>query len=98
MAEVALHPEARREYRAAVGWYQGRSPAAARRFVAEVERMVAQVRANPERYAWHDDEFREAMVSRFPYVLIYRVEPTGDVLVVAVAHASRQPGYWHGRA
>jgi hypothetical protein len=29
--------------------------------------------------------------------LLYRIETNGDVLVVAVAHASREPGYWQGR-
>lgn len=97
MAEVALHPEAQREYRSAVAWYRQRSPSAARRFVAEVDRVVTQIGAHPESYGWHDDEFREAMVRRFPYVVLYRVRPTGDVLIVAVAHTSREPGYWRGR-
>jgi len=98
MANVTLHPSAQREYQVAVGWYQQRSQAAARRFVAEVDRVVAQVSTQPDRYGWYDDVFREAALRRYPYSLVYRVEPSGDVLVVAVAHASREPGYWQDRA
>jgi toxin ParE1/3/4 len=98
MANVTFHPEAQREYQAAIGWYQQRNAAAAARFVAEVERIVAAIAEHPDRYARYDDEFREAgLQQRFPYSIIYRIEPSGDVLVMAVAHASREPGYWQGR-
>jgi hypothetical protein len=33
---------------------------------------------------------------RFPYVLIYRIEPK-RVLIVAVAHQHQEPGYWTKR-
>ncbi len=98
MANVALHPDAQREYQAAIAWYQQRSQSAARRFVAEVDRVVAMIAAQPDRFGWYDDEFREAGLRRYPYTIIYRVETSGDVLVVAVAHASREPGYWQDRA
>lgn len=98
MADIALHPAAQREYQAAIGWYQQRNQSAARRFVAEVERVIAVIAAQPDRYGWFDDEFREAGLQRYPYSVVYRVEPSGDVLVVAVAHASREPGYWQDRA
>jgi hypothetical protein len=29
--------------------------------------------------------------------VIYRIEPSVDVLVIAVAHASREPDYWQNR-
>ena len=35
-------------------------------------------------------------LKKFPYTLVYRVQ--GEVIsVVAVAHQSREPGYWVGR-
>lgn len=98
MANVALHPDAQREYQADVAWYQRRSQVAARRFVAEVDRVLAAIAANPNRYGWYDDEFREAVLRRYPYSIVYRAEASGDVLVVALAHASREPGYWQDRA
>ena len=97
MIDVATHPAAQREYQAAIGWYQVQNRAAARRFVAEVDRVMARIAAHPAHYGWYDDEFREAGLRRFPYSLIYRVGPGGDVLIVAVAHASREPGYWQRR-
>jgi len=91
MVNVALHPDAQREYQAAVGWYQRRSQTAAGRFVAAVNRILTEIGAQPDRFGWYDDEFREAVLRRYPYSVVYRVEASGDVLVVAVAHASREP-------
>ncbi|MBY0228599.1 MAG: type II toxin-antitoxin system RelE/ParE family toxin [Gemmataceae bacterium] len=54
------------------------------------------MRADPLRYEG-DAGCREAILIRHPYSVIYRVEEDGIVLVVAVAHSSREPGYWQRR-
>jgi toxin ParE1/3/4 len=39
---------------------------------------------------------RKFLLRQFPYTLVYRVQ--GEVItVIAVAHQSRQPGYWAKR-
>lgn len=35
-------------------------------------------------------------MDRYPYQVIYR-EEAGEVIVIAVAHAKRDPEYWRGR-
>ncbi|QDU24058.1 type II toxin-antitoxin system RelE/ParE family toxin [Urbifossiella limnaea] len=97
MANLEFLPGARRELREAFDWYRQRNPAAARRFVTEVDRVTAAIAAQPDRYGWYDPPFREAILNRYPFSVIYRVDDAGDVLVVAVAHASREPGYWLDR-
>jgi plasmid stabilization system protein ParE len=97
VADLDFHPGARRDIREGFDWYRQRSPAAARRFVAAVDRTLAAVAAQPDRYGWYEPPFREAILIRYPYSVIYRVDDAGDVLVVAVAHASREPGYWQDR-
>jgi hypothetical protein len=39
---------------------------------------------------------RFAVVRRFPYSVVYRMLGA-EQYVVAVAHSSRSPDYWHGR-
>jgi len=48
--------------------------------------------------AWHplDEGLRRCRMNRFPYGLIYAIE-NGDILVLAVAHLHREPGYWRDR-
>jgi toxin ParE1/3/4 len=76
---------------------QSRSLQTAARFEAEVERVLGLIGSNPEMFPSYDDEHRFAVLRRFPYSLVYHVQP-GQALIVAVAHSSRSPGYWQGRA
>jgi plasmid stabilization system protein ParE len=97
MADIHFHPDAQAEYNAALAWYQSRSPRAASRFEAEMERILGLIDASPEMFANYDDEHRFAVLRRFPYSVVYQTQ-SGQVYVVAVAHSSRSPGYWQGRA
>lgn len=36
-------------------------------------------------------------VRKFPYLLYYTMLDGAEVLIVAVAHAHRRPGYWLSR-
>jgi plasmid stabilization system protein ParE len=98
MANVVFHPDAEVEFRASLSWYGRRSRRAAQGFERAMDRVLTTVASTPDRYPFYDDVYREAILTRYPYSLIYRVESNGDVLVVAVAHSSREPDYWRGRA
>ena len=94
---MEFHRLAREELRQALGWYRAKSRQAAERFLLHTERTLQRVLADPAafpRLGQHDHYLR---ISRFPFVLIYRLRPTGDVLIVAVAHTSRRSGYWRNR-
>ncbi len=97
MADILFHPEAQAEYDAAIAWYQSRSPRTASRFEAEMNRVLGLIGTSPDVFPSYDDEHRFAVLRRFPYSVVYQVQP-GHVYVVAVAHSSRSPGYWAGRA
>jgi plasmid stabilization system protein ParE len=92
-----FHPEAQAEYQAARAWYQSRSPRAAERFEAEMERVLGLVGTNPDMFPKYDDEHRFAVLRRYPYSVVYQVQPD-RVYVIAVAHSSRSAGYWQGRS
>ncbi|MFZ0773756.1 MAG: type II toxin-antitoxin system RelE/ParE family toxin [Candidatus Sulfotelmatobacter sp.] len=94
---VDLHDEASAEYDAAFDWYLERSPDAARRFDAEVERALAQIVQAPRRWAIGPHSTRRFLLRQFPFTLIYRERPSGVIQIVAVAHTSRKPGYWRRR-
>jgi hypothetical protein len=95
VAELAFHSEADAEYSDAIRWYEQRSLRAASRF-EEVERVLSLIAADPEMFPRYDSERRFALLNRFPYSIVYELYE-GCVYVVAVAHSSRAPTYWHGR-
>jgi len=42
------------------------------------------------------DDIRRALVHRFPYGVLYVLE-RDRLLIIAVMHLHRQPGYWQNR-
>jgi len=97
VANVLFHPEAQAEYVDALNRYRTQSERAANRFEAEIERILGSIPAYPEMYPRYDSEHRFALLRRYPYSVVYQVHE-GRTYVVAVAHSSREPGYWQGRA
>jgi plasmid stabilization system protein ParE len=96
MKPVVYLPGARRDFDESFDWYAERSAVAAKRFSAAVDAALSEISADPERFARIDDRHRGCLLKRFPFRIIYRIEPT-KILVVAVAHAKRRPGYWKRR-
>lgn len=89
------------ELQSAVDWYERRETGLGERFVQEYERCLDLIVERPdsfglEPYARGGGEGRYLTFHRFPYRLISTVSHN-TLLLVAVAHASRRPGYWHGR-
>ncbi len=96
MVNVSFLAAADAEYQAAVAWYLARNPQATARFEAAVADGVRRIADRPELYALIDGRHRRCLLRPYPYSLIYRIQPTG-VLVVAVAHSARSASYWRGR-
>jgi len=94
---VEFHQEAAAEYDAAFDWYVERSPEAALKFDAEVDRALAQIIEAPRRWAAGPHSTRRFLLRQFPFVLIFRERTSADIQIVAVAHTSRKPGYWKPR-
>jgi plasmid stabilization system protein ParE len=90
---VEFHQEATAEYDAAFDWYLERSPDAALKFDAEMDRALALIIQSPQRWAAGPHSTRRFLLRQFPFTLIYRQRPSGDIQIVAVAHTSRKPGY-----
>lgn len=99
MRVVQFHPAALAEFRNATDWYLKRKKQAARLFVNEVRRVVHQIACQPDRFPFFDANFREAPLIRFPFSILYSDHEEGKaILVIAVAHSSREVGYWLDRA
>ena len=89
-------PQARQELREAVAYYDTQQSGLGDRFLARVHDAIADIEAMPEAYSPLDGVYRKYGVRPFPYAVIYRVD--GDaIVIVAVMHQKRKPGYWHDR-
>lgn len=93
---LRLHPEAEQEYLAALAWYRDRGATAARQFQNAVEQAGQTIQRAPQRWPFYFGNFRKYTLHQFPFSLIYQ-EMISDVVIFAVAHGSRRPGYWKSR-
>lgn len=91
---IDYHPLARKEFRNAIKWYRQRSKRAAVRFVEAFFEAQERIAANPYQWPIYVGNSRWVMLRRFPYVLYYKILASGDVKIMAVAHAKRRPRYW----
>jgi plasmid stabilization system protein ParE len=96
MADVLIAAAAEQDYTEALCWYAQRSKRAANGFESEFEQAIRAIQATPQRFPFCDASHRFYLMRRYPFLVIFR-ETSGRLLIVAVAHAKRQPGYWQGR-
>jgi toxin ParE1/3/4 len=91
-----FHPEALAEFKEAALYYAKRQPGLELRFIECVEDAVERIMAGPTRYRVFADDIRRCLTRVFPYGVLYTVE-RDFILIVAIMHLSRKPGYWRGR-
>jgi toxin ParE2 len=93
---VRFERAARLELEEAAHWYETSRPGLAAEFLDEFDRGIQRISDAPN--AWHPLEqgLRRYRLRRFPYGIIYAIHD-GEILIVAVAHLHRRPGYWHTR-
>jgi plasmid stabilization system protein ParE len=93
---LEFHPEALAEFRAAAEYYEKQQTDLGSRFVNAVDAAVARIAEAPESWRIVEDDIRRCLTKVFPYAVLYSIEPD-YILVVAVMHCRREPGYWRNR-
>jgi toxin ParE1/3/4 len=89
-------PASREELDAAASYLNERSAGLGAELLDDVERTASLAREFPGIGRPIDPIHRQIPLQRFSYYLAYRVH-VDVVLVVAVAHKRRRPGYWRSR-
>jgi plasmid stabilization system protein ParE len=88
-----LHPEADEEFAEGVRYYAEIDPKIGERFYGEIERLIHEACADPQRFGKFDPPVRRHFSHWFPYAVIY-LEESDCLWIVAVMHMKRRPGYW----
>jgi plasmid stabilization system protein ParE len=89
-------PSAREELNDAAAYYEASVPGLGDAFLDDVERAIATVRESPRIGVPTQRIFRKMILHRFPFSIVY-VERDEEIVIVAVAHQRRRPGYWRRR-
>ena len=96
MKPVVYHCEADVELVGAAKRYECQRDGLGKRFLHAVHFALAKIQDDPDRFPFYDEPARSCRVAGFPYRLVYEELPDA-IYIVAVAHASREPGYWKSR-
>lgn len=96
MRPIRLRPAAVAELTEAWTWYEEKRPGLGEEFMACLDAAFAEVSRAPETWPRVYGEVRRHIVRRFPYSVLYLVEPE-HVEVLAVFHFSRDPRKWQER-
>ncbi len=94
-AIVFLHP-AQEEMTAGARYYQAQSTGLGTEFLAEVERTIAAIVSHPKAAPKVTPDIRRRLLKRFPFGILY-VATVDEIVVLAVMHLRRRPGYWQDR-
>ncbi len=93
---LLFHPEAALEFEEAIRFYRSRGRTLGERFATEVRKTINQILEHPERWRKIETNVRRCLVKVFPYTVFYTIEED-YILILAVMHHKRYPGYWHHR-
>jgi len=94
--QVDFHPEATTELDESADWYAKRSASAAQNFLVAVDIAIESIKNDPGRFAPIDGRHRGCSITKFPFQIVFRHDQS-RILVIAIAHAKRRPGYWRDR-
>jgi hypothetical protein len=96
MPRLVFHPALSSEIKASYDWYEDKANGLGDDFLSELELGFQAVIEYPDTWPLFTKRVRRFILSRFPYSILYQIAPD-MILVVAVMHNSRKPGYWLNR-
>jgi hypothetical protein len=80
----------------AARFYEGRKEGLGLEFLNEVQRTITSILAHPQSGPAVSPNIRRRIVRGFPFGVLYAMHES-KMVVVAVAHLKRRPGYWKER-
>lgn len=91
-----FHADARIEFIDAIAYYESCRDGLGLRFSREVHATIDRITQRPAAWPKISANTRRCLTRRFPYGVIYEVREN-DILIIAITHLNREPGYWLNR-
>ena len=80
----------------AIAYYETELSNLGAEFLAEFLNATSRIQIFPEAWPPFSRNTRRCLLRRFPYGIIY-IQDATDIVIIAVAHLHREPGYWQDR-
>lgn len=88
-----LHEKIQTDFNEAFSWYEEKLEGLGYEFLDAIENTITEIIANPEAFGSKGNPFyREALVKKFPYVIVYRIyKKKREIFISAVHHTKKSP-------
>lgn len=96
MIELRFHANVEQEVDNAYFWYESQVPGLGEDFLHELDNGLVSIQTMPKAWARVAPGFRRYLLQKFPYGIIYQLNQQ-SIVVIAVMHMNRKPGYWKNR-
>lgn len=93
---MVFRPEAEDEVLEAREWYETRRSGLGTEFAQAVDEIISRIVENPLSYQRAYKDTRRAVLSRFPYVVYYRL--AGENMVVVAVHGRQHQSRWQSHS
>jgi len=94
---VRFHPDAQAEFDDAIDFYEEREIGLGVEFASDVFDAIDRAVSYPRGWSEIAPGIRRCQTQRFPYGVLYSVESSELLFVLAVMHLHREPAYWKDR-
>ena len=95
-SDFIIAPEVELDISEAYGWYEDHRSGLGGEFLSCVDACIQGICRMPEMYAKVHEEYRRALIRRFPYAVFYEFTER-VVTVYCIFHTSRDPDKWRQR-
>ncbi len=92
----SFHPEAEYEFLSSINYYEECEEGLGYDFSIEIYSTVQNIIDYPMAWPILEDDVRRCLTNRFPYGIIYSIEPN-EIFILAVMNLHRDPEYWKHR-
>ena len=94
--ELTIVPEAQQDLEEAYGWFEDCRIGLGEDFLTCVDACVQNICRTPELYPKFHEDYRRALVRRFPYAVFYEFTG-GKITIYSIFHTSQNPQKWRLR-
>jgi plasmid stabilization system protein ParE len=90
---IEISELAQKELDDAVLYYELEQSGLGQRFRSTVRKTIDRIKKYPTSWPIEREEVRKCFVHKFPYKILYSVQKQ-SIVILAIAHQHRKPGYW----
>jgi toxin ParE1/3/4 len=86
--KIVFQIEALQDIQDAYHWYESQLKDLGEDFLEELEKILTSLKQNPQYFGIAFDDFRDARLTRFPYLIVFKIEGK-NVFINSVRHTRR---------